>query len=810
MIMNFSVIVGWRYYPLIIAMFFTGCVGEQTGIPERGYYSETPVNRWEHGMVSGNGVTGALVYGVPRRDTVVLSGWDLYMPLNEPLLPVNMGIHLDTIREMMFAGLYGDASEYVVSLSREEGYGSKRWTDPFVPGFDLLIGHEGSGSAENYRRSVDFTTGEVVVSWDDDRGKWERKLFVSRADSVVVIQIRNLTGKVDCSVKLDRRPLVFRGYFDRGFAAGDYAVDSREGKISYSATYSNIWEGSLKGCEGVAIIKTTGGRSEKEDNGIVVSGAREVTLLVGLGATYGVPGEGIDAMAGRLESIRGNYDRLLKRHKAIHDKIFSRVRLRLADDVSIEPVDQTLKENRKVPVFKLIEKQFDAGRYNILSSTGINPPNLQGIWAGSWASDWSGDYTQNGNLQVAMASMMSGNMPELMSAYFDYQARMFSDSKVNAQRLFGARGIHIASRTSSHGLNNHFDRIWPMTFWTSGAGWASNFYYDYWLYTGDVKFLKEKAFPFMQEAALFYEDFLIEDADGRYIFVPSYSPENNPSNSEWQACINATMDIMVAKQLLRNCISAAHAIGDTTDVEKWASMLKKMPEYEINSDGALREWLWPRLEDNYAHRHASHLYGLFDIIDPEIGGSELLTEAARVAVEKRMEVRRGEDGGIMAFGMVQLALAAAALGEGDMAWECVRWLSRNYWSPSLVTTHDPGHIFNLDLSGGFPALIIRMLAYSEPGYISLLPALPSVWEKGAIEGLLMRGGVTVNKLEWSKDEVEIRMISKTDQKIILELPFGMRAKEDKINLISIPGTGNRMFETEFKAGREVIISLARL
>jgi alpha-L-fucosidase 2 len=798
--------IGWKFLALILTMFFAGCGNENRGVPDRGYYSDTPVTRWEDGMVSGNGVTGALVYGNPGRDTVILSGWDLYMPLNEPLLPVNMGEHLDTIREMMLAGLYGDASEFVVRLSREEGYGSKRWTDPFVPGFDLLIGHAGSGSPENYRRRVDFTTGEIIVSWDDDRGSWERKLFVSRADSVVVIQIRNLTGRVDCSVQLDRRPLVFRGYFDRGFAAGDYAVDSGEGVVSYSATYRNSWEGSLKGCEGVAVIKSPGGNSERMENGLQLTGAREVTILAALNGTHGVPGEGIEAMTGRLRSINWNYDRLLKRHVAIHNAIFSRMSLQLAGDQANEPVDRLLEENRQEPVFALIEKQFDAGRYNILSSTGINPPNLQGIWAGSWASDWSGDYTQNGNLQVAMASMMSGNMPELMSAYFDYQERMLNDSRVNAQRLFGARGIHIASRTSSHGLNNHFDRIWPMTFWTAGAGWASNFYYDYWLYTGDATFLKEKAFPFMREAALFYEDFLIEGDNGRYLFVPSYSPENNPSNSEWQACINATMDVMVAKQLLRNCISAARATGDTTDVEKWKAMLKKMPEYEVNSDGALREWLWPRVEENYAHRHASHLYGLFDIIDPEIGDSELLTEAARVAVGKRMEVRRKEDGGIMAFGMVQLALAAAALGEGDMAWECVRWLSLNYWSPSLVTTHDPRHIFNLDLSGGFPALIIRMLAYSEPGYISLLPALPPVWERGSIEGLLMRGGITVNRLEWSKDSVNVSMVSKGTQEIVLELPDGMKATDGLLQVEAIPGTENRRFKAELKAGREVVIS----
>jgi hypothetical protein len=61
----------------------------------------------------------------------------------------------------------------------------------------------------------------------------------------------------------------------------------------------------------------------------------------------------------------------------------------------------------------------------------------------------------------------------------------------SAQRLYGARVIHVPSRASTHGFNNHFDATWPMTFWTAGAAWAAQFMYDYWRYTGDEKFLRQ-------------------------------------------------------------------------------------------------------------------------------------------------------------------------------------------------------------------------------------------------------------------------------------------------------------------------------
>ena len=40
-------------------------------------------------------------------------------------------------------------------------------------------------------------------------------------------------------------------------------------------------------------------------------------------------------------------------------------------------------------------------------------------------------------------------------------------------------------------------------------------------------------------------------------------------------------------------------------------MLAKMPDYMIDDDGIIKEWLTPRLENNDNHRHSSQLYPLF-------------------------------------------------------------------------------------------------------------------------------------------------------------------------------------------------------
>ena len=86
----------------------------------------------------------------------------------------------------------------------------------------------------------------------------------------------------------------------------------------------------------------------------------------------------------------------------------------------------------------------------------------------------------------------------------------------------------------------------------------------------------------------------------------------------------------------------------------------------------------------------------------------------------------------MSFGLVQLGQAAASLGEADLAYEVVDMLSNVYWRPNMVSTHNPDSIFNVDICGGMPAVIIKMLVASRRGKIELLPALPDQWPSGSI------------------------------------------------------------------------------
>jgi alpha-L-fucosidase 2 len=784
---------------------------------ERGFFTLQPAGSWEEALISGNGRHGALVYGQPVDETIVINHARLYMPLHEPLLPPDTASQLAGIRELLAKGEYQRAADLVVEISKREGFGDKRWTDPFIPAFDLKVEMKSGGECRDYSRSVDFQTGVASVHWESTNGAFERRLFVSRTEDVVALSIKGPgKGQVTCNLALTQRPIEGQGGWwpDWQFTNGikEVAISAEPSWLVYRSQFKRSWPGSLQGYEGVARVINRGGSLTREGSKIRVTKADEVLVLLRVAVLPDYSASQVPALKRELRALNANFDWLLARHAKVHGEMFNRARLDLGGGADRKLALEQLIGRSHVGATSpaLLEKEFDAARYAVLSSSGELFPNLQGIWNGTWGPPWSADFTQNGNVQSAIAANLSANFAEGMEPYFRYLESQVLQYRENARRLYGCRGIHVASRTSTHGLNNHFDSTWPMTFWTAGAGWAAHFFYDYYLYTGDREFLRQRALPFMKEAALFYQDFLIPGPDGRWLFSPSYSPENNPGNSPSQACINATMDVSVAKELLRNCIAACRTLGcDADKIQQWESMLAKMPDYQINGDGALKEWTTPLLDDNYAHRHCSHLYALFDGLPQEIATNQPLRDSFKVAVDKRVAFRRTNANGEMAFGAVQIGLAAASLGEAETSGEVVDWLANLYWTPALTSTHNAHSLFNTDICGGLPAVIIKMLVASDPGLLQLLPALPAKWPKGRIEGVKTRGQVTLRHLEWDEQRISVALRSEVPQTLKIVSPGGLRDARVVKGRAGLKETNGGEVEVTVAAGKDFVLEIQR-
>jgi len=778
-------------------------------VPEHGFISSEPGATWEQGLLSGNGIVGASVLGRPLDEIIVFSHKHMFVPERDPLLPPAVATRLFEVRRLIDRGLYTQAGQLAVDASAQKEF---LYPDPLMPAFDLRLEMAADGEVRDYARSTDFATGETTVHWADRRGAFERRLFVSRADGVAVLRITGpAPGSVDCRLELSPREPNNRR-FKEDVTNLTTTVDAST--LTFRHGFAHAYAGSIQGLEGVARVVARNGRTGTDGAGLTVAGADEILVFVDLKVLDEREKSRVEETKRTLAGLPEDYAGLLARHAKIHGAIFGRMRLDLGGGADRDLTSEELlaKTTDAEPSRALLEKVFDAGRYNILSSTGDLPPTLQGVWAGTYNPPWASDFTHNGNVPSAIASMLMGNMPELLLAYTSYMEWLVPYLEVNARMIFGARGIELPSRSTTCGYNNAFEADFPGQFWVAGAAWAAHFFYDYWLFTGDRGFLAEHALPFMEKAALFFEDYLYEGPDGKYVFSPTQSPENNPINTRSQVTFNATMDVAAAKELLHNTIAASRELGVNRDkIPVWEKMLSKMPDYQINADGAVKEWLTPRLEDNYDHRHNSQLYALFDGMPDEIAGNTKLRAAFKRLIELKLErhwANWQKQGGFMSFGLVQLGQASASLGEADLAYRCLVPLLNRYWLHNLASMHNAKKLFNMDISGGLPAVLIKMLVASAPGFVELLPACPSTWPTGVIEGVLCRGRVEVGRLAWNGKAIQVLLRSGKVQTLTLRAPGEIKDAAVKKGGAAIRAGGDaRSRRLSLPAGQDVLVEL---
>ena len=750
-----------------------GCsdVSDTFTTPERGFTSEIWVDNpldFRNGILTGNGTMGAIVLGRPYDENIYLSHAGIYLPREKGDKVFEMASRMGEIQQMCLNGDLKGAGELVNTMRMEQEYTD--WRDPYI-GACILNIKKPEATPEKYQRSVDFMTAETAVQVSDENGSFTRTAFASRTDSIVVVRITG-TGKQTAELSLK----ALEPHNDREMEMREKGIKSTEQQVKDGLLYmrtifahTNEHNPNI-GFEGFARVVTKGGNETVTDSGISIENADEILVFLKVRPIVKNqdPQTNFDVVKEELESISDDYGTLLSAHASEHGELMDRVSFSLdAPEFDRGLTNEKLLGLARKEPLAMIERAFDAGRYNIICSTGLYPPNLVGLWSATWSANWEGSFTTNGNLPCAVSFNLMGNMPELMEPYFRFHDARWEGFRTNAKALFGTRGFNVPGQLTMSPLQTDFSYWNPHVYWHAGAAWTLLSYYDYYRYFGDEKFLREKTYPLMKEACEFYEDFLtIRDKNGKLVFVPTYSPENF-ANGEEATTVNATMEVGAAKQLLRNTIEAAKLLDVDAELQKkWATIIADLPDYQVDENGFFKEWLWPGQDNNLRHRHASLFYPLYDDAPMEITGDTVLVKSIEKYLQYHLPYK--DRAGDMAFGVVQDGLTATHIGNGEYAQDAINLLLKGFWTNGMVSLHDKGRIMNMDISGGFPYLCSSTLVYADLGYIKLLPALPPQWKKGKIKGIRLRGGILVNELSWSESGVEATLTSDKTQSVVIE------------------------------------------
>lgn len=445
--------------------------------------------------------------------------------------------------------------------------------------------------------------------------------------------------------------------------------------------------------------------------------------------------------------------------------LYSRCSFELSDCDYSGTVEKELRESERsddnlAPVVKL----FNPGRYLMISASrpGTHPMNLQGLWQVRKDPPWSSNYTININTQMNYWAVNEVALGECEEPLLEHIGKMRSYGELAAKETYGSVGWVSGHNTDVFGKSSPVGRISfgsPCTFspCLGASGWLCLHLYEHYEYTFDKEWLMDYAYPIMKGAAEFYLDNLYPSPTGLTL-APGASPENRYilGGKRLALAYGTAFDNSVAKQLFIHVLEAAGTLGISdafTDEVK--RVLPLMRPILVGKDGRVLEWDKEYEESDVRHRHVSHLYGNHP--------AHLVTRDApelREAVRRSLEVR-GDDG--TGWSIAWKVNRWARLEDGDRAYALVRRhlricdsfgikIYRNGGTyPNYLCAHPP---FQIDGNFGIMGGISEMLMQSEAGVIHVLPALPSVWRKGSVQGFAAKGGYRVS-FDWQDGKARV-------------------------------------------------------
>ena len=289
--------------------------------------------------------------------------------------------------------------------------------------------------AEGYRRDLNLIEGVAHTQYRRKGVTFTRELLVSKPDEVIALGLKaDRPGCLEFTAALARS--------QNAATRAEGGVFVLEGQLPFKKPGAEAGEGirylALLG----ASVK--GGKLSVTDQGLVVAGADEATLIVSAGTDWRDK-QFAKLARGRLAAaLVKPFDALREAAVADQRRYMDRCRLTLPEGPNSKlPTPERVKAAETTPDPALAALYFQFGRHLVVSGSRPDsqlPTNLQGIWAEEYSTPWRGDFHSNINLQMNYWPVEAANLSDCHLPLLRFIENVAKEGRKTAKAYFNAPG----------------------------------------------------------------------------------------------------------------------------------------------------------------------------------------------------------------------------------------------------------------------------------------------------------------------------------------------------------------------------------